>query len=64
MWMFSFARSSNIFCATPACERMPTPTTETLARFASVVIWSAATDVGALLGEHVAGARHDRPSAA
>ena len=30
MLMLSSASSSNIVSATPACERMPTPTTETL----------------------------------
>src|SRR5262249_51595931 len=36
MLMPSAARSSNILCATPACERMPTPTTDTFAMFSSV----------------------------
>ena len=33
---FSRARISNIFRATPACERMPRPTTDTLDRSHSV----------------------------
>jgi len=41
MWMLSAARISNIFSATPACERIPTPTTDTFDRFSSALIWSA-----------------------
>jgi hypothetical protein len=35
MLMFSFARTLNIFWATPAWFRIPTPTMDTLAMFSS-----------------------------
>ena len=64
MLMFSRARISNIFSATPACERMPTPTTETLARFVvGLDPLAPAHEVGALLGQELHARAHDRPRA-
>ncbi len=37
MLMFSAANALNMLLAIPACERMPTPTTEILAIFSSPV---------------------------